>query len=54
VQLVASVEDHVRLELAPEAMLLGAALNVTVGADAPTDTVVDCAALPPRPLHVSV
>jgi hypothetical protein len=35
------LEDHVRVELPPEAMVLGAALMLTVGADDVTDTVAD-------------
>lgn len=41
VQAVALVEDQVRVELAPEATVLGAALRLTVGDDDVTDTVED-------------
>ena len=51
---VALVEDHVSVELAPLAMVLGLALRLTVGAGGVTDTVADCDALPPAPVQVSV
>ena len=54
VQAVALVEDHVSVELPPEAIVLGPALMVTVGASDVTDTVADCVALRPKPVHVSV
>jgi hypothetical protein len=54
VQEVALLEDHVNIEVAPLATVLGLALNVTVGADVVTFTVADCAALPPAPVQVSV
>jgi hypothetical protein len=41
VQAVALVEDHVSIELPPEAIVLGPALMVTVGAKDVTDTVAD-------------
>jgi hypothetical protein len=41
VQAVAFVDDHVRLELPPLAIVLGLAVRVTVGAAAVTDTVTD-------------
>ena len=41
VQAVALVEDHVSVELPPEAIVLGPALRLTVGADDVTDTVAD-------------
>jgi hypothetical protein len=41
VQAVALVEDQVRVELAPEAIVLGPALMLTVGAADVTDTVAD-------------
>ena len=50
---VASVDDQLRAELAPLAMVPGFALRLTVGAGDVTDTVTDCMALPPVPLHVS-
>jgi hypothetical protein len=41
VQLVAFVEDHDNIELAPLAMVVGAAVSVTVGAGGVTVTVAD-------------
>ena len=41
VQAVALVADHVSVELPPEAIVLGPALMVTVGAKDVTDTVAD-------------
>ncbi len=54
VQEVALVLDHVRVELAPLATVLGLAVKLTVGAADVTVTVADCAALPPTPVQVSV
>ena len=54
VQEVAWVLDHVRVELAPLATVLGLAVKLTVGAADVTVTVADCAALPPAPVQVSV
>jgi hypothetical protein len=56
VQVVAFVDDQVSVELAPLVMALGPTLKLTVGAaaEAATVTVVDCAALPPAPVQVSV
>jgi hypothetical protein len=51
---VAFVADHVRVALPPLFIALGPTLSVTVGADALTETVADCAALPPVPVHVRV
>jgi len=52
---VALVDDHVSLDAPPLATVLGLALKLTVAAGrALTDTVADCAALPPAPLQVSV
>lgn len=54
-QLVALVEDHVRVAAPPGATLLGAAVSTTVGAGGGvTVTVTDCEALPPGPLQVRV
>lgn len=53
VQLVASVELHVRVAMPPTAMLVGLADNVTVGAGT-TVTVAVWTALPPVPVHLSV
>jgi len=54
VQVVALVEDQVNVELPPLATLVGLALKETVGAGAVTETVADCDAEPPAPLHVRV
>ena len=54
-QEVALVADQVSVELPPLATVLGAALKLTVGAGAVTETVADCVALlPPVPVQVSV
>jgi hypothetical protein len=53
VQEVALLADQVRAELLPLTTLLGLAVKVTVGAGEVTETVVDCDALPPLPVHVS-
>jgi len=53
-QEVAFVADQVNVALLPLFMALGPTLSVTVGADAFTETVADCAALPPAPVQVSV
>jgi hypothetical protein len=54
VQVVALVADQVSVELLPLLTVLGLATKLTVGAGCVTDTVADCAALPPAPLQVSV
>ncbi len=54
IQEVAFVETHARVELPPLATVLGLAVKLTVGAGAFTETVADCAALPPAPVQVSV
>ena len=54
VQAVAFAEDQVSVEPVPLVTELGDALIETVGAAALTDTVADCAALPPLPVQVSV
>jgi hypothetical protein len=51
---VAFVEDQVSVDVAPLATVVGFAANVTVGSGVVTDTVADCAALAPVPLHMSV
>jgi hypothetical protein len=51
---VALVADQVNVELPPLVIVLGLALRLTVGAGAVTETVADCVALPPVPLHVRV
>lgn len=53
-QEVAFVAAHVRVELPPLATVLGLADKVTTGAGAVTETVVDCVALAPLPVQVSV
>jgi hypothetical protein len=53
-QAEALTEDHVSIAELPLFTVEGLALSVTEGAAAATDTVVDCAALPPAPTHVSV
>lgn len=52
VQEVAWLDDQVRVELAPLAIVLGLALKLTVGTSEVTVTVADCAALPPAPVQV--
>ena len=54
VQEVALVEDQVKVEPLPLATVLGLAAKVTVGAGEITDTVADCAALPPLPAQLRV
>jgi hypothetical protein len=54
VQPVASVDDQVRVALAPLAMLCGLAVIVAVGAGGVTVTVADCETLPPPPAQLSV
>ena len=51
---VAFVDDQVSVALLPLFTALGPTLSATVGAAALTDTVADCAALPPLPVQVSV
>jgi hypothetical protein len=53
VQLVALVDDQVSVLVSPLATLLGLALNATVG-NGSTVNVVDCTAVPPAPLQLSV
>lgn len=52
-QLVAPLLDHDSVEADPEAIELGEALKVTVGAGA-TTTVEDCDTVPPTPVQVRV
>jgi len=54
VQEVAFVEDQAIVELAPLATVLGLTVKRTVGVGDVTETVADCAALPPAPAQVSV
>ena len=51
---VAFEELQVNVELLPLATVLGLAAKVTVGAGWVTDTVADCAELPPLPVQVRV
>ena len=53
VQAVALLLDQVSVEVAPAFTVLGAALNVTIGALLETVTVADCVADPPGPVQVS-
>jgi hypothetical protein len=53
VQEVALADDHVNIEAAPLATVLGLALRLTVAVGfGLTVTVADCAALPPAPVQV--
>jgi hypothetical protein len=54
VQEVTLVADHVRVALPPFATVLGLLLKLTVGAACLTDTVADCEAVPPLPVHDNV
>jgi hypothetical protein len=54
VQAVALVADQVTVELLPLATVLGLATRLVVGTGCVTETVADCAALPPVPVQVSV
>jgi hypothetical protein len=52
---VALLEAHVRVALPPLATVLGLVLMLTVTVGfALTETVADCAALPPAPVQLSV
>jgi hypothetical protein len=53
-QNVALLDVQVKVAAAPLATAPGVAVSVTVGAGADTVTVVDCAAVPPLPVQVSV
>ena len=53
VQAVALVADQVSVELPPLATVLGLAARLMVGTGCVTETVADCAALPPVPVQVS-
>ena len=53
-QLVALVVDQVSVDFPPLVTEVGLALRVTLGDGAFTLTTVDCAALPPAPVHVRV
>jgi hypothetical protein len=52
VQEVALVTVQLKVELEPLTTVLGLAFKVTTGAGELTDTVADCEALPPPPVHV--
>ena len=54
VHAVALVVDQPKVELPPLATVLGLADKLMVGNGWVTDTVADCEALPPVPVHVSV
>lgn len=54
VQLFALMADQVSVALPPVVIALGPTLRLTVGAGEVTETVVDCAELPPAPVHVRV
>ena len=54
VQEVAFVLDQVRVELAPEEMVVGLADSVTVGAGATVTVVLAGDVVPPAPVQVSV
>ncbi len=54
VHVVALFDDQLSVDAAPLVTVLGAAVRVTDGAGVVTETVADCAALPPAPLQVSV
>jgi hypothetical protein len=51
---VAWVEDQLNVAPLPLATVLGLAAKLTVGAGEVTDTVADCAALPPPPVQLRV
>jgi hypothetical protein len=51
---VALVVTQVMVDALPLSIVLGVAVIVTVGAGALTETVADCEALPPGPVHVNV
>ena len=54
VHAVALVADQPKVELPPLATVLGLAAKLMVGNGWVTDTVADCEALPPVPVHLSV
>jgi hypothetical protein len=53
-QAVALVDDQVSADVAPLLTVAGLAARVTAGAGVVTDTIADCAALPPLPVQVRV
>ena len=54
VQLVALLDDHVNVDVAPDATDVGDAESVSVGAAPETATVVATVLDPPDPVHASV
>ncbi len=54
VQAVALVADQASAELLPLVTVLGLAARLMVGTGCVTETVADCAALPPVPVQVRV
>lgn len=50
----ALLDDHASDDAAPLLIVAGVAVRLTVGAGVVTDTVADCAAVPPLPLQVNV
>ena len=54
VQEVAFVLDQVRVELLPDAIVIGLAVNVTVGAGAIVTVALAGAVVPPAPVQVNV
>jgi hypothetical protein len=54
VQEIAFVLDQVRVELLPEAIVIGLAVNVTVGAGAIVTVALAGAVVPPAPVQVNV
>ena len=53
-QAVAFPDDQIKVALPPFVIELGLAVRCTVGAAEFTETVADCAALPPAPVQVRV
>jgi len=51
-QLVALLDDHVKVDVEPPLTVVGLAVSVTEGAGAVTDTVTPWVATPPGPEHV--
>lgn len=54
VQALASVDDQVSADAAPLFTVLGVADSVIAGTGLVTDTVADCVAVPPVPVHVKL
>ena len=53
-QAVALVDDQLNADVAPLLTVAGFAVRVTAGAGVLTETVADCAALPPLPVQLRV